>query len=71
MIFKISCWILEKKKKKSYNFQFVKTVIFGNFRFGAKNKPKLQKLFIKRPKPSNCLIIFHIPLKKNPFFSDL
>ena len=48
MVFEMSCWILEKKKKKSKNFQFFKTVIFEDFLFWAKNTPKLQKLFKKR-----------------------
>ena len=51
-------------------------MFFGNFWFLAKNTPKLQKLFKKRPKSSICLIIFHISSKKSsfwhwPFFSDL
>ena len=66
MIFEISCWTLKKKKKKLSIFTFSKQSFLGILDFGAQNTPKLQKQFIKRPKSSNCLIIFHISSKKNP-----
>ena len=44
MIFEISCWILEKK---SLDFHLLKTVIFGNFRFWAKNILKVVKQTVK------------------------
>ena len=46
----------------------MKTVIFGYFSFWAVNTLKLQKLFKKQPKSSNCLIICYISSKKNPLF---
>ena len=67
MVLEMSCWIIEKITYV-FNFYCVKTLIFGYFSFWDKNTLKLQQLFKKRPKSSNCLIIFHISLKKNPFF---
>ena len=69
--------VLKQWKLKKYNyffflnFHFFKTVIFDIFSFWAKNTPILQKLLKKRPKSSNCLIIFHISSKKKSFFRHL
>ena len=63
-------FILQKKTFFSSSiFTFSKTVIFGYFWFLAKNIPKLQKLFKKRPKSSICLIIFQISSKKIHFLT--
>ena len=45
MIIEIGCSIKKTKQKKSKNFHFFKTVIFGNYKILAKNTPKLQKFF--------------------------
>ena len=48
-------------------FTLSKQSFLGIFHFGLKT-PQNYKSCKKRPKSSNCLIIFHISSKKNPLF---
>ena len=61
----------KKKRKKSFNFQFFKTVLLGNFLIWPKNTPKLQKLFKNVQNHQIAILSFTFHQKDALFVVDL